>query len=474
MYKVIKSINPNIYRGYDIRGVAGKDLNEDVYYTLGRAYATFLSQRRIDSACIGRDNRLTGPDFSKALIQGLNDGGINTVDLGLSLSQIVYFSSYEFKTKGGAMVTASHNPKNYNGLKLSVGYSDTMITEEINELKGIAEKCVFSKGKGSNREYDLFPIYKKEILKYFNLKKKWKVVVEGCNTVSGKFYPEIFRSAGMDVIEQNCELDGNFPLGVPDPTEKQVLERLAEGVRKHGADIGFAYDTDGDRMAVVDEKGRVLWMDTIVALFAKDVLDFIPGAPIVYNALCSKQVTEAIETAGGKPVIWKTGHSFIKEKIKQERSPFGGELSGHIFFMDNFYGHDDGAYASLRLLQILERNKISLSEAVDSLPQYISSPEIKLGLADEIKFQFIGGKLTDEFRKKWPQARFIDIDGIRMDTDNEMAIVRASQNGPYITIKFEGKTQELYDSLRISVGQILRKYDEIDWSEGVNTDAIDS
>ncbi|MBT4123821.1 MAG: phosphomannomutase/phosphoglucomutase [Candidatus Pacebacteria bacterium] len=473
MYSIVKKIDPTIFRGYDIRGVVETQLTADVYYTLGRAYATFLSERRIFESAVGHDNRLTSEEFSEAFIQGLNDGGINTIFIGLSLSQIVYFSSYEFKTKGGAMVTASHNPANYNGLKLGVGYSDTMITEEIQYMRELVEKGEFSEGKGSRREVDLFPIYNEEINKYFNLKKKWKVVVEGCNTASGKFYPEILRKAGCEVFEQNCELDGNFPLGVPDPTEVEVLERLAEGVKKHGADIGFAYDTDGDRMAVVDENGDVLWMDTIVALFAKDVLEFIPGAPIIYNTLCSRQVTEAIEDAGGTPIVWKTGHSFIKAKVKEARSPFGGELSGHIFFMDNFYGHDDGAYASLRLLQYLERKNKKLSEEVALLTKYVSSPEIKFGLADDIKFEFIDTKIRSEFEARWPDAKYIDIDGIRMDTAEEMAIIRASQNGPYITVKFEGKTQEQYDVMKKVLKEILSKHPEIDWKSGVNTHALD-
>jgi phosphomannomutase/phosphoglucomutase len=473
MYSIVKKIDPTIFRGYDLRGTTGDQLTADVYYTLGRSYATFLSERRILEAVVGHDNRLTSEEFSAAFIAGLNDGGIGTIFIGLSLSQIVYFSSYEYKTKGSAMITASHNPKEYNGLKLGVGYSDTMITEEIKYLKQIAEEGRFVEGKGKNREENLFPIYKDEINKYFNLKKKWKIVVEGCNTASGKFYPEILRQAGCEIIEQNCELDGNFPMGVPDPTEIEVLERLSEGVKKHGADIGFAYDTDGDRMAVVDENGQVLWMDTIVALFAMDVLDFMPGAPIVYNTLCSRQVTEAIEKAGGEPVMWMTGHSFIKAKVKEVRSPFGGELSGHIFFMDNFYGHDDGAYASLRLLQYLERKDMKLSEAVKQLTVYVSSPEIKFGLADDIKFEFIDTKIREEFQKIWPDAKYIDIDGIRMDTAEEMAIVRASQNGPYITVKFEGKTQEQYDNVKKILKDILSKYKEIDWKSGVNTHALD-
>lgn len=473
MYNVVKDVNPTIFRGYDIRGLVDEELTDDVYYTLGRAYATFLTQRRIKEASVGRDNRLTSERFSKAFIQGLNDGGIDTIDMGLSLSQIVYFSSYEFKTKGSAMITASHNPKEFNGLKLGVGYSDTMITEEIQYMRELCQKGEFSSGQGKNRQQDVFPAYKETVLKLFSLNKKWKIVVDACNTTSGKFYPDILRSAGCEVIEQNTELDGNFPLGVPDPTEVEVLERLAEGVKKAGADIGFAYDTDGDRMAVVDENGRTLWMDSIVALFAKDVLDFIPGAPIVYNTLCSRQVTEAVSEAGGESVIWMTGHSFIKAKIKEVRAPFGGELSGHIFFMDNFFGHDDGAYASLRLLQYLERKNQTLGQAVSELSVYVSSPEIKFGLADDIKFQFIDTKIREEFMKQWPNAKYVDIDGIRMDTDNEMAIIRASQNGPYITVKFEGKTQEQYDAVKGILRDILKKYPEIDWSKGVNTHALD-
>ena len=470
--KIVK-IDPVVFRGYDIRGLVDTQLTEDSYYTLGRAYATFLSQRRIEEATVGRDNRLTSEVFSKALIQGLNDGGINTIDMGLSLSQIVYFSSYEYKTKGSVMVTASHNPKEFNGLKLGVGYSDTMITEEIMYMKELVEKGVFSEGKGTNRQSDVFPAYSSDLMKHFSLKKKWRVVVDACNTTSGKFYPSLLRTAGCEVIEQNTELDGSFPLGVPDPTEIEVLDRLAAGVKAAKADIGFAYDTDGDRMAVVDENGNTLWMDSIVALFAKDVLDYMPGAPIVFNALCSRQVSEAVTSAGGKPVMWLTGHSFIKAKIKESRAPFGGELSGHIFFMDNFYGHDDGAYASLRLLQYLERKNQTLGQAVSQLSIYISSPEIKFGLADDIKFNFINTVIKADFEKLWPNGEYTTIDGVRVDLSDRMAICRASQNGPYITVKFEGKTQAVYDEVKKQLKTLLSSHPEIDWSKGVNTHALE-
>jgi phosphomannomutase / phosphoglucomutase len=473
MYKIVPKIDSTIFRGYDIRGLEEDQLNDNVYYTLGRAYATFLTQRRIKETAVGRDNRLTSEKYTKAFIAGLNDGGIDSIDIGLSLSQITYFSAYYFRTKGSVMITASHNPKGYNGMKLGVGYSDTMISEEIQWLRETVEKGKYSEGKGTNRKEDILKAYTEDIIKHFNLKKKWKIVIDGCNTNSGVFYPKILEAAGCEIIKQNCTPDGNFPLGAPDPTEVEVLERLGEGVKKHNADLGFAYDSDGDRMALVDENGSVLWMDTIVALFSQDVLEFIPGAPIVYNTLCSRQVTEAIENAGGTPIMWLTGHSFIKAKVKESRSPFGGELSGHIFFMDNFYGHDDAAYASLRLLAFLERKDEKLSESVAKLAKYISSPEMKLGLADKIKFEFIDTKITEEFKKEWPKAKYVDIDGIRADNPDSMAIVRASQNGPYITIKFEAKTQKRYDEIKRFLKTMLKKYKEIDWSSGVNIHALD-
>lgn len=469
----IVDVHPVIFRGYDIRGVVDSQLNDDVMYTLGRGYATYLSQRRIKTATIGYDNRLTSVAYAKAFIAGLNDGGVDTINLGLSLSQIVYFSAYAFFTKGYAMISASHNPKEYNGMKLGTRYSETMVTNEVQDFRKLVASKKFSIGHGKNTQIDILPAYTKQLLSHFQLKKKWKVVVEGCNDTAGYFYPDIFRAAGCEVVEQHTTLDGNYPLGIPDPTEAKVLKRLAEGVVKAKADIGFAYDPDGDRMSAVDEKGNVLWMDTIVSLFAIDILDFIPGAKIVYNTLCSKQVTEVIQAHGGEPVMWLTGHSFISEKMKQIHAPFGGELSGHIFFGDNYFEHEDAAYASLRLLQYLERTKQTLSEAVSKLPQYVSSPEIKLGLADDIKFKFIDTEITAAFKKQWPSAAYIEIDGIRMDTEHEMAIIRASQNGPYITVKFEGKTQEQYDTVKHILKKMLSQYAQIDWSKGVNTNALD-
>ena len=469
------TFNEEIFRGYDLRGIAGKDLDVERMGALGKAYATFLYQRRIWEVVVGRDNRLTSKEYSDAFIKGLVESGVDVVDIGLSLSQIVYFGQYFFRFKGAAMITASHNPAEYNGLKMAVGFSDTMITEEIQEFKKIALSGEFKKFDRQTKvwQQDIFEEYKKDIIRRVGKIVKCKVVIDTSNSTSGMFMPSLLRDVGCEVVEQNTTLDGNFPLGTPDPTERDVQERLAKEVLENGADIGFSYDADGDRMGVVDGKGRLIWNDTLVAIFAKDVLEYLPGAKIVFNTLCSKQVRDVIEEMGGKPLIWITGHSFIKAKIKEERVPYGGELSGHMFFTDNFYGHDDEAYATLRLLAYLTRIGKTLAQVVDELPQYKSSPEIKVGCPDDYKFDLISQKITGDIKKAFPNAQFVTIDGIRFDTKNEMGVVRASQNGPYITVKYEAKDEENFERLRKELSSILHKYPEIDFSKGVNTDAFD-
>jgi len=473
---LVKNINPEIFRGYDIRGVVDKDLNIDVYFTLGKAYASFLYERRITEAVVGRDVRLTSEEYQNAFMEGLMDSGIDVIDIGLTLSQILYFSQYHFLTKGAAMITASHNPKNYNGLKLAVGYSDTLLTHEVQQIRKIVESGNFrSYGKKGNRiQEDIFKFYVEDLFKKVPTENVgYKVVLDTLNATAGKFMPEILKRAGCEVIAKNTELNGSFPLGTPDPTEKEVIDRLGQYVREEKADLGVCYDPDGDRIGIVDSEGTPIWNDVLVAIFAKDILEYMDNAPIVFNTLCSKATSDVITASGGVPVMWLTGHSFIKAKVKEARAPFGGELSGHMFFMDNFYGHDDTGFATLRLLNYMKNKKKSLKEIVDELPKYISSPEIKLGLADSIKFKLINEKISLDIKELFPTAKYVDIDGFRADTEDEMMIIRASQNGPYITIKFEAKTQEQYDKLKINIKEILKKYPEIDWDEGVNIHAFE-
>lgn len=469
-----EDISDQIFRGYDIRGVVDKDLNPQVMEFLGKGYGTFLCQRRINEAVVGRDNRLTSLDYKNSFIKGLRSTGVKVIDFDLGLSQIMYFAQYYFRCKGGAFVTASHNPKDFNGLKLATGFSQTMISEEIQELKKITQKGKYSQSDrlGGLEKVNIFPAYLDDLLKKIKIERKFKVVVEGCNGAGGYFMPTILKKFGCLVVEQNTSLDGNFPQGTPDPTEKKVQERLADRVVREKADLGFSYDADGDRMGVVDEKGNLIWNDSLVAIFAKDVLDFLPKSKIIFNTLCSKQVPDTIEAEDGLPIMWLTGHSFIKAKVAEERAAFGGELSGHFFFLDNFYGHDDGAYSSLRLLDYLARTDQSLSRAISSLPRYISSPEIKLGCPDLIKFDLISKKIYQDLRKMSPSAKFTLIDGVRFDTKNEMVIIRASQNGPYITIKFEAKTDQNYETIREKLSKILHSYKEIDFTKGVNSDVL--
>ena len=473
---IINNINPEIFRGYDIRGVVDKDLSADVYFTLGKAYATFLYERRITEVVVGRDVRLTSEEYQKAFMDGLVDSGLDVIDIGLTLSQILYFSQYHFLTKGAAMVTASHNPKNYNGLKLAVGYSDTLLTDEVQQIRKIAESGKFKtyERKGNYRTEDVFKYYIDDLFKKAPTQNMgYKVVLDTLNATAGKFMPEILKRAGCEVIAKNTELDGSFPLGTPDPTEREVIERLGSYVKEEKADLGVCYDPDGDRIGIVDGNGNPIWNDVLVAIFAKDILEYMDNAPIVFNTLCSKATSDVITASGGIPIMWLTGHSFIKAKVKESRAPFGGELSGHMFFMDNFYGHDDTGFATLRLLNYMKRRNKSLKALVDELPKYVSSPEIKLGLADNIKFQFIKDKISLDIKNLFPDGKYVDIDGFRADSKEEMVIVRASQNGPYITVKFEGKTQEQYDDLKFKIRDILKKYPEIDWSVGVNTHAFE-
>jgi len=471
----MKTIPDHVFRGYDLRGLADKELDEENVKILGKGYATWLLQRRIYDCVVGYDCRISSPKLRDAMIAGLIESGITVYDIGMTLSQICYYACYYFRTKGMVMITASHNPKEYNGFKFGTGYSETMLTEEVITLRNLVKSGKFTSKspKGKIIKKDIKKEYFLDVLKNVDKIRKFKVVVDSCAGSTGIYLPDILKEAGCQVIEQNTKPDGNFPAGTPDPTERDVQERLAKRVIKEKADIGFSYDTDGDRIGIVDEKGNLIWNDTLISLYAKDILDFLPGSKIVYNTLCSKQVDDVVRQSGGIPVMWITGHSFIKAKVKDEKAPFGGELSGHIYFVDNFFGHDDGAIASLRLLAYLTRVKKTLSQAVSELPHYFSSPEIKLGCPDAIKFSFISEKISKEIKKLYPKAKYVTIDGVRMDTKDEMFIVRASQNGPYITVKFEAKTREKYDHLKKQISNMLHGFKEVDFGSGVNTKSLE-
>ncbi len=465
-------INPYVFRNYDIRGKAGEDFNAEKVEAIGKAYGTFLHRRKIRQAVVGRDCRLSGEEYQNAFIQGLISTGVDVIDIGMVMTQMTYYAQYRFQTNGGTMITASHNPWNYNGFKLATGFSRTTEVEEVLEIRGYTEKENYyvAETPGSVTRADVTEDYYADILKRVVLKRKFKVVVDcGCGT-TGLYVPEILKRAGCEVIGKNLAVDGSFPVGTPDPTAKEVMERVAEVVLKEKADFGCAFDGDGDRIGVVDNKGNILWNDVLVAIFAKEILERFPGSKIIYNTLCSQVVREVVEENGGKPIIWRTGHSFIKSKIAEETAAFGGELSGHFFFADNAYGHDDGSYAILRVLEYLSDKNLGISQLYESFPTFVSSPEIKIGCPDDKKVQVIED-LSVRFKNDFPSAQITDDsvipgdDGVRADFDDGMMVFRYSQNGPYITVKFEAKDQSIYDERKKYVRKMLESYPEMIWED---------
>ncbi|MDO8513819.1 MAG: phosphomannomutase/phosphoglucomutase [bacterium] len=465
------TINPYIFRGYDIRGVVDKDLNVESVEIIGKAYGTWLVKNGIKTAVVGSDCRLTSDDYREAIIRGLTSTGIDVFDLGMSLVQIVYYGQYHFNTKGAVMVSASHNPAEYNGFKLGADFSQTMVTDQIQEVRKLAEEGEFATGKGTVKKEDITEAYFAKLLEKIKIDKKFRILADFNNATAAKFLPRLMEKIGAELVVRNSEIDGSFPNGTPDPTERHLAERLAKAVLEEKADIGLTFDADGDRLGVVDDKGAVIWNDMLVAIFAADVLENNPGEKIIYNALCSKVVEETIRANGGKPIMWLTGHSWIKEKLFEEKAPFAGELSGHFFFVDKFYGHDDGFYAALRLLEYLSRRDKPFSEVIKEFPVYISSPEIKIGCPDEVKAEVVD-RMVKEMKEKYKGEKISDIDGIRVDFSDAMFIVRYSQNGPYLSPKFEAKTQERYEEMKKIVVGLLKDAPEIDWSFGANLDSL--
>lgn len=452
-------------------------MNEEIVEHIGRAFGTYLACLDIKKAVIGRDSRATSLEYSKALIKGLSWAGIDTINIGMEMIGTFYWSQYYLNCRGGVYVTASHNPVEYNGFKFANDFSETLVSEDMQELRRRVEKEDYEKGiiVGKIEEQNVREAYSADLLKRVAIDKSFGVVVDSGNSTAGIIIPDLLRRAGCKVIENNCKLDSSFPLGVPDPTSMDVARRLKERVLKEGADIGFSYDSDGDRIGIIDDKGNIIWNDVLVALFAIEVLKYHPGATIMYNALCSKVVKETIIKYGGNPFMWRVGHSFLKKKNQEIKAAFIGELSGHFFFSADFFNHDDGAYSTLRLLNYLAKTDQILSAAIEALPKYISSPEIKIYCADDKKVELIN-KINPILKKDFPQAEIIDDervgDGVRLDfADSSMFIIRYSHNAPVLTIKFEAKIEKEYNSLKDYIKKLLQTYEEVDWNSKINVNA---
>jgi phosphomannomutase/phosphoglucomutase len=447
-------VNRRIFRQYDVRGIVGQDLTEGVVEQLGKGYGTYITALGKKRVSIGYDARPSSPGFRDALIDGILSTGLEVVDVGMVPTPTFYFSLFHLDVEGGVMITGSHNPPEFNGFKLAVGRT-TIYGAEIQKIRQIIEAADYPRGTGQLGRQDVKPAYLntlKERIGPFD--KELKVVVDAGNGVAGMFCPGILRDLGADALGLYCEVDGTFPNHHPDPTVPAYLTDLIAKVLEEKADLGMAYDGDGDRLGVIDEQGNIIWGDQLLILFSREVLALHPGAPIIFEVKCSQALGEEIERAGGVPIMWRTGHSFIKKKMKEENSPLAGEMSGHLFFADEYYGYDDAIYASLRLARLLSRSDKTISEMLADVPKYYSTPEIRVDCRDEEKFQVVT-VLAEYFKERY---EVIDVDGARILFGDGWGLVRASNTQPALVLRFEARTPERLKEIQQIV---LSKLNEI-------------
>jgi phosphomannomutase/phosphoglucomutase len=445
-------INPKIFREYDIRGIVGQDLDEAIVETLGRAMGTFFLGRGQKEVAVGRDCRLSSPGFGAALIRGLLATGCDVADLGVVPTPLLYFSVFFKKKEAGVMITGSHNPPEHNGFKMMSG-EDTLYGKTIQALYEIVRKGVFPRGEGRLTALDVVSEYQDYVARNVRFSRSVKVVIDAGNGTGGAVAVPLLRKMGADVVDIFCEPDGRFPNHHPDPTLPEAMEKLIAKVRESGAELGIGYDGDADRIGVVDDEGRILWGDQLLILFARDILPAWPGAAVISEVKASKVLYEEIERLGGRPIMGRTGHSLIKQKIKEEKAPLAGEMSGHIFFADRWFGFDDAIYASARLLELLSRSEKKLAALLADLPKTYSTPEIRIYASDEVKF-----KIVDEVRRELA-ARYpvIDIDGVRAIFPKGWGLVRASNTQAVIVLRFEADTEADLAAIQEEVRGILQK-----------------
>jgi len=448
-------MNQGIFRAYDIRGEVDKDLTPEVVHQLGLGIGTYLKERGKKLLSVGRDNRLSSESFSKALIKGLIETGAEVIDLGVVTTPLFYFSLHYLNLDGGVMVTGSHNPPSFNGFKICEG-KKAIYGEKIQEVRKIIEKGEFASGTGSLSSRSLIDDYIEAIKERIKIERKLRVVIDAGNGTAGLIAPRLIRELGCEVKELYCELDGRFPHHHPDPTVPEYLTDLIKTVKEGGYDLGLGFDGDADRLGVIDEKGEIVWGDKLLIIFSRDVLKRNPGAPIIFEVKCSKTLIEDIEKHGGHPVMWKTGHSLIKKKMAEINAPLAGEMSGHLFFADNYYGFDDAIFAACRLLEILSREEKTISEHLADVPKTYFTPEIRLPCPDEIKFSVV------EKAKKYFDEHYqtIDVDGVRVVFPDGWGLIRPSNTQPVIVLRFEADTEKRLNEIRKMMEDKLKEFME--------------
>lgn len=448
-------MNSSIFREYDIRGIAGKDLSADFARKLGRAYARFAEQKLQKKGlklAVGRDCRVSGEEYATALIEGLSSTGAQVIYLGETTTPMTYFSLHHYKLDGAIMVTGSHNPPDYNGFKICVGKA-TLFGSDIQDIRTFMERDEgpVSPPKAPERK-DIFPDYLQFILGNLKVSRRLKIVIDSGNGAASDFAPTVFRKLGCEVVELFCKPDGTFPNHPADPTVESNLQDVIAAVKKHGADCGIAFDGDADRIGVVDEKGQILWGDELMVVFSRAVLEQHPGATIISEVKSSHRLYNDIKSRGGNGIMWKTGHSLIKAKMKETGAKLAGEMSGHIFFADRFFGFDDAIYAGARFLEILADSGGKASELLKGLPKSVNTPEIRVDCEDEKKWGIID-KIRTALGAKY---RTNEIDGVRVEFGDAWGLVRASNTQPVIVMRFEAETNERLQEVRAIIEQEAR------------------
>lgn len=449
-------MTPTIFREYDIRGVAGEEFDADFARALGRAFGTRIRGLHPDrevSVTVGRDCRLTSDSYAEALIRGLTECGVNVLDIGQCPTPLMYFSLFHYDVDGGIEVTASHNASEYNGFKMCVG-RESMYGEAITSLRDEIEAGKFAGGSGRVEKREILEPYFAYCKDQFGtLPRKLKVVADAGNGAGGPVGPEVLRNLGCEVIPIYCELDGRFPNHHPDPTLPENLEDLIREVDAHGADLGVAFDGDADRLGVVAPGGKILWGDELLVIFAREILARRPGSVVISEVKCSQRLFDEVERIGGKPIMWKAGHSLIKAKMKETDAVVGGEMSGHMFFADRFLGYDDAVYAAARLLEILAKSDGALLDLLDGLPPAFTTPEIRVDCPDTVKFD-VADRVTEMLRADWPVN---DVDGVRADFGDGWGLVRASNTQPALVLRFEAGSEKRRDELRALVEGVVER-----------------
>ncbi len=447
------AISDSIFRAYDIRGVVGETLTEEAVYLIGRALGSEAHDRGQQTMVVARDGRLSGPSLSAALERGLRESGRDVIDIGMVPTPVLYFATYLLDTGSGVMLTGSHNPANYNGLKIVLD-GKALSGDAITAIRDRIKKGDFSEGQGGIRYIDISADYIRRITDDIPvaLTRPFKVVVDCGNGVPGMLAPKLIRALGHDVTELFCEVDGNFPNHHPDPSQPKNVQDLIDTVIKKKADLGLAFDGDGDRLGVVDSQGNIIWPDRQMMLFARDVLSRNPGAEIIFDVKCSRHLKRVIQEHGGKPLMWKTGHSLIKSKMRENNAPLAGEMSGHIFFKERWYGFDDALYAAARLLEILVKDKRKPIDVFNALPGGVATPELRLDMPETQHAEFMQTLIS---KAAFKGAEPVTVDGLRVDFPDGWGLIRPSNTTPCLILRFEADNQAALERIQGAFRQLI-------------------